>query len=81
LQDLKNNEGKIKNTMLRFGVALDAAADKNKYRQEYLKKLYKLLAPSGKKSTIEYFAQYVAGELPKAALRSFIKQAQLEIYN
>jgi hypothetical protein len=78
LRDLTNNEGKIKNTMLRFVVALDAATDKEKYRQEYLKKLYKILAPSGEKSTIEYFARYVAGELPKAALRSFIKQAQLE---
>jgi hypothetical protein len=78
LADLTNNEGKIKNTMLRFVVALDAATDPNKYRQEYLKKLYKMLAPAGEKSTIEYFAKYVAGELPKAALRSFVKQAQLE---
>ena len=78
LHDLTNNEGKIKNTMLRFVVALDAATDVNKYRQEYLKKLYKLLSPAGEKSTIEYFARYVAGELPKAALRSFIQQAQLQ---
>jgi hypothetical protein len=78
LRDLTNNEAKIKNTMLRFVVALDAATDPNKYRQEYLKKLYKILAPSGEQSTIEYFARYVAGELPKAALRSFIQQAQLQ---
>ena len=78
LNDLSSNEKKIENTMLRFVVALDAATDPEKYRQEYLKKLYKILAPSGEKSTIEYFAKYVAGELPKAALRSFVKQAQLE---
>lgn len=78
LKDLSSNEKKIENTMLRFVVALDAATDPEKYRQEYLKKLYKILAPSGEKSTIEYFSKYVAGELPKAALRSFIKQAQLE---
>jgi len=43
-----------------------------------LKKLYKLLAPSGDKSTIEYFARYVAGEIPQAALKSFVRQAQRE---
>ena len=30
------------------------------------------------KDTISYFADFVAGKLPKAALKSFIKQAQLE---
>lgn len=74
---------KLENTMLRFVVALDAACDPDKYREEYLKKLYKLLNPivdtdPAKKDTIKYFADYVAGKTPKAALRSFIKQAQLE---
>ena len=78
LKDLNENEDKIENTMRRFVVAMDAAVHPEKDRQEYLKKLYKMLAPSGEKSTIEYFARYVAGELPKAALRSFIQQAQLK---
>jgi len=78
LSDLNKNKDKIENTMLRFVVALDAATDPEKYRQEYLKKLYKMLAPAGEQSTIEYFAKYVAGKLPKAALRSFVKQAQLQ---
>ena len=70
---------KIENTLLRFVVALDAAVDPQKYRKEYLKKLYKLLAPSKDNTdTIQYFAKYAAGELPKAALRSFVQQAQLE---
>jgi hypothetical protein len=69
---------KIEPTLLRFVVALDAAIDEDKYKQDYLKKLYKLLAPSGDKSTIEYFAKYVAGDLPKAALKSFVRQAQRE---
>jgi hypothetical protein len=69
---------KIENTLLRFVVALDAACDPQKYRKEYLKKLYKLLEPSKDSTdTIQYFAKYAAGELPKAALRSFVKQAQL----
>jgi len=70
---------KIENTLLRFVVALDAACDPQKYRKEYLTKLYKLLAPSKDNTdTIQYFTKYAAGELPKAALRSFVKQAQLE---
>jgi hypothetical protein len=68
----------IEPTLLRFVVALDAAVKPDLYKQEYLKKLYKLISPSGDKSTIEYFAKYVAGEIPKAALRSFVKQAQLQ---
>jgi hypothetical protein len=70
---------KIENTLLRFVVALDAAVDPQKYRKEYLTKLYKLLSPSKDATdTIQYFTKYAAGELPKAALRSFVKQAQLE---
>ena len=70
---------KIENTLLRFVVALDAAVDPQKYRKEYLTKLYKLLSPNKDNTdTIQYFAKYAAGELPKAALRSFVKQAQLE---
>jgi hypothetical protein len=65
-------------TLKRFVVALDAAVDPDKYRQEYLKKLYKLLAPKTKDDTLSYFAKFAAGELPKAALKSFIKQAQYE---
>ena len=78
---LGDNFDLIEDTMLRFVVALDAACDPQKYRQEYLKKLYKLLAPTTEATnpdTIKYFADYVAGNIPKAALRSFIKQAQLE---
>ena len=75
---LNENFDKIENTLLRFVVALDAAVDETKYKQEYAKKLYKLLNPKEGKSTMTYFAQYAAGELPKAALVSFVKQAQLE---
>ena len=74
-QEDKNN---IESTMLRFVVALDAAMDPEKYRQEYLKKLYKLLAPKGENDTLAYFAKFAAGELPQSALKSFVKQAQLE---
>jgi hypothetical protein len=67
----------IENTLRRFTVALSAAVDPAAYRQEYLKKLYKLLDVSGEKDPLSYFAKYAAGELPKAALKSFVRQAQL----
>ena len=68
----------IEPTLLRCVVALDAAVKPDLYKQEYLKKLYKMLSPSGSKDTISYFAKYVAGEIPQAALKSFVRQAQLE---
>jgi hypothetical protein len=79
---LNDNLDKIGNTLLRFTVALSAAMNPEAYREEYLKKLYKLLEPvantSGKKDTVKYFADYVAGNIGKTVLRSFVKQAQLE---
>ena len=69
---------KIKPTLLRFVVALDAAMDPQKYRDEYLKKLYAVLKPKDQNDTLSYFAKFAAGELPKTALKSFIRQAQLE---
>ena len=68
----------IENTLRRFTVALSAAVDPAAYRQEYLKKLYKLLDVSSEKDPLSYFAKYAAGELPKAALKSFVRQAQLQ---
>ena len=77
---LNSNFDKIETTLLRFVVAMDAAADETKYKEEYAKKLYKLLAGNDKDATntMVYFAKYAAGELPQAALKSFIKQAQFE---
>ena len=74
----QKDKGKIENTMLRFVVALDAAMDPEKYRQEYLKKLYKLLDIKNETDPLKYFAMYATGELPQSVLKSFIKQAQLE---
>ena len=76
---LDDNFDKIENTLLRFTVAMSAALNPEAYREEYQKKLYKLLTQDQKDSdTIRYFSDYVAGKIPKAALRSFVKQAQLE---
>jgi GNAT superfamily N-acetyltransferase len=76
---LDDNFDKIENTLLRFTVAMSAALNPEAYREEYQKKLYKLLTQDQKDSdTIRYFADYVAGKIPRAALRSFVKQAQLQ---
>ena len=76
---LDENFDKIENTLLRFTVAMSAALNPEMYREEYLKKLYKLLTQDQKgDDTIKYFSEYVAGKIPAAALRSFVKQARLE---
>jgi hypothetical protein len=75
---LNDNFAEIDNTLRRFTVALSAAVNPEAYRQEYLKKLYKLLDVSGEKDPLSYFAKYAAGELPRAALKSFVRQAQAE---
>jgi hypothetical protein len=78
---LNANFDKIENTLMRFTVAMSAAIDPDAYREEYQKKLYKLLTRDQDKTntdTIRHFADYVAGKIPQAALRSFVKQAQLK---
>jgi hypothetical protein len=78
---LNANFDKIENTLMRFTVAMAAAIDPDAYREEYQKKLYKLLTRDQDKTntdTIRHFADYVAGKIPQAALRSFVKQAQLK---
>jgi len=76
---LGDNFDAIENTLLRFVVAMDAAVDPEKHKEEYAKKLYKLLSASNDTTdTLQYFVQFSAGTLPRSALSSFIKQAQLK---
>ena len=53
----------IKNTIFRFVVALDAATKPDKYKEEYLKKLYKLIAPPGKEPELDILGKMIAGYL------------------
>lgn len=54
------------NTLLRFVVGLDAACDPSKYRQEYLKKLYRLLGgANAQDDTVGYFAKFMSGEISR----------------
>jgi hypothetical protein len=70
--------GKITNTLLRFTVALDVAMKPEAFRQEYMKKLYKTLSLGENNDTIQFFARYAAGDLPQSALKSFVRQAQIQ---
>jgi hypothetical protein len=53
----------VKNTIFRFVVALDAATKPDKYKEEYLKKLYKLIAPPGKEPELDILGKMIAGYL------------------
>jgi pyrimidine deaminase RibD-like protein len=76
---LGDNFGLIENTLLRFTVALSAAMDPKAYREEYLKKLYKVLNVSNEGDPLAIFARYAAGQgLPAQALKSFVRQAQAD---
>jgi hypothetical protein len=61
---LGENFDKIENTLLRFTVAMSAALNPEMYREEYLKKLYKILNPEGQKDEygdmIQEFSKYMA---------------------
>ena len=94
LSIIADNPQKMVDTINRMVVTMDAAMDPNKYKDEYQKKLYKMLtgqesgreAKSGikkemkkdDKDLLNIFSRYAAGELPKQALKSFVRQAQLQ---
>ncbi|MFY8212217.1 MAG: amidoligase family protein [Candidatus Nanopelagicus sp.] len=69
---------KVTNTLLRFVVALDIAMKPELYRQEYMKKLYKTLDQGDGSDTIQLFAKFAAGEMPKSELKDFIRNAQAQ---
>jgi hypothetical protein len=66
----------------RFAYAYSIAADANAERQEYGKKLYKLLGKSIKSADVinNVFVKYAGGEgtMPQSALKQFLKQAQTQ---
>jgi hypothetical protein len=63
----KSNE-ELENTLRRFVVALDAALDPEKYKEEYMKKLAKVFSPT-KGSVEQIFIDYTAGNLTKDGLK------------
>lgn len=77
-EDYINNIDEVINTVQRFALAMSIAGDKNAYRDEYNKKLYKLINPKGESDTISYFAGYAAGTVPKNTLKYWLRQQQTE---
>jgi len=71
------NIDKVLNTMYRFVVVLDAATKPDLYKEEYLKKLYKMLAPTNNEDPLYYFASYSAGALDKAGLKELITRIRI----
>ena len=78
---LNEDTEKLTNTLYRFVVALDAACDPQKYKEEYYKKLYKLLNPAGNTDNysqmINDFAQYTTavGGAPQKVVADFRRLA------
>ena len=67
----------LENTLLRYVQALAIAGDPNAERQEYAKKLYKLISPKGD-STLDLFSKYAAGELTTEQLKKDWAKKTLE---
>jgi hypothetical protein len=70
---------RVQNTLLRYAYAMSIASDPTAERQDYAKKLYKFLSGAVQTNTdsMQYFVKYAAGELPRSALVSFVKNARL----
>lgn len=65
------------NTALRLAMALRIACDENAHKQEYAKKLYKLIAPSDMAgNTVELFSRYASGNMTKEGLVQMLRRTQ-----
>lgn len=65
------------NTALRAAMALRIASDPEAYKQEYAKKLYKLIEQSpDDDDTVKLFSQYALGEIDKGELAARLEFAQ-----
>lgn len=67
-----NQVEKIKNTMLRYVRVINLAADPEEAKEEYAKKLYKVLLSAGQDdeyNSMKWFAMYASGSLPQEELK------------
>lgn len=72
---------KLISTALRLAQALRIATDDNAYKQEYAKKLYKLVSPNegdwtDPNNSVSLFSRYAMGQINKDELVSNVRQAQ-----
>lgn len=77
--DYLSNKDKIRDTLLRYVRVMALAADPNAERQEYAKKLYKLLSSitGDETNTIKAFSLYRAGAINRSDLIGMLKKAQV----
>ena len=66
------------NTTLRLAMALSIACDETLYKQEYAKKLYKMIAPeagfASSENAIGLFARYMSASISKTELKDNLRQ-------
>lgn len=67
----------LENTLLRYVQALAIAGDPTAYRDEYAKKLYKLISPEGD-NTLDLFSKFATGEISKEELKNDWARKTLE---
>jgi hypothetical protein len=67
----------LENTLLRYVQALAIAGDPDAYRNEYAKKLYKLISPEGD-NTLALFSKFATGEIDKEKLKTEWARKTLE---
>ena len=72
---------KLTGTALRLAQALRIATDDTAYKQEYAKKLYKLVSPkegdwTDPNNSVSLFSRYALGEIKKDELVANVRQAQ-----
>jgi hypothetical protein len=67
----------LENTLLRYVQALAIAGDPNAYRDEYAKKLYKLISPEGD-TTLDLFSKFATGEISSEQLKKDWAKKTLE---
>ena len=60
---------KLRNMLLRYAQAMVVAADPKAERNEYHKKLYKLISPAGGNTSLDLFARYATGAISAADLK------------
>lgn len=73
---------KLLNTALRAAQALRIATDDGAYKQEYAKKLYKLISPNegdwtDPNNSVALFSRYALGQINKSELVNNVRQAQV----
>jgi len=78
---LDMNPFEVTNTVLRLAMSLRIATNPEAYKQEYAKKLYKLVEQDGDwtdpNNSVALFSRYALGEINKDELVSNVRQAQV----